>query len=150
MWAHYADRHRGFVVCFKTDELRRNAPNSELIEVTYDSPPPIVPHPYQGPPSEEQLRAVFSHKSKEWGYEKEWRLIVPIVHLEVGNTGQGPRLFLRIPGAAFKMVVFGMRCADELKVDIRRICARDPELNHVTFLETEPSRDYFEIHTFRA
>jgi Protein of unknown function (DUF2971) len=81
MWAHYADRHKGFVVGFRSELLRRNHPHSEFLKVHYALKRPLVPHPYVAPPDKDQLITAVSQKSLEWRYEEEWRLLINVTHL---------------------------------------------------------------------
>jgi hypothetical protein len=66
MWVHYAARHKGFAVGFRTgDELFSDA-GGELRKVRYEPCPSNIM-----PPSKE----VCLYKDENWTHEKEWRCI---------------------------------------------------------------------------
>ena len=142
LWSHYADKHRGFAVVVNTSELIK-AGNAFAIDVSYDPRRPQIPHPWKDNRIKENLVETFHYKSKEWDYEKEIRLLVPLEHLEAVETNLG--LFLPVPGAVFAKVIFGPLCSDRLKMLLRQTCSRDPELKHVIFQQACLSRDYYQI-----
>jgi hypothetical protein len=114
MWAHYADRHQGFVIGFRSDLVRRNHPHSEFCKVYYGLERPIIPHPYVAPPNKDQLIMAVSHKSEEWRYEEEWRLLIDVKHLRKDRDPSNTNLYLPIPPEAIDQVIFGSRCSDIL------------------------------------
>src|SRR2546430_940648 len=110
MWAHYADRHKGFVVGFKPEVLRRDYPHSGFYKVSYGIQRPVIPHPYVGVSDENQLIAAGTQKSMEWKYEEEWRLLVDVKHLCRDSDPNDPNLYLPISSGAIDQVIFGSRC----------------------------------------
>jgi len=142
LWSHYADKHRGFAVVVNTSELIK-AGNALAVDVIYDSRRSLIPHPWKDNRIKENLLNTFHYKSKEWKYEKETRLLVPLEHLEAAETSLG--LFLPVPGAVFHEVIFGHLCSDRDKMLLRQACKRDPELQHVVFRQACLSRDYYSI-----
>ena len=142
LWSHYADKHRGFAVVVNTSELIK-AGNAFAIDVIYDPRRPRIPHPWKDNRIKENLLTTFHYKSKEWDYEKETRLLVPLEHLEAAETNLG--LFLPVPGAVFHEVIFGHLCSDRDKMLLRQTCARSPELEHVVFRQATLSRDCYSI-----
>ena len=114
MWAHYADRHSGFVVGFRSDLLRFGHPQSQLVQVQYALQRPVIPHPYVAPPDHDQLIEMVSLKSPEWRYEEEWRLLVSVSHLERDQDETDSNLYLPIRPEAVERVIFGSRCSDTL------------------------------------
>lgn len=71
MWTHYADNHKGFCLQYATyeDEIFMLAK-----QVVYDDqyPSMIVP---ANPENKDQY---YLHKSQDWKYEREWRIILPL------------------------------------------------------------------------
>lgn len=65
MWAHYADKHTGFCVGYKKDDIENVS--TKLQKVIYSS----QPYDIKTKPDE----SILFIKSKEWAYEKEWRAI---------------------------------------------------------------------------
>ena len=142
LWSHYADGHRGFAVVVDTSELIK-AGNAFAIDVIYDPRRPRIPHPWKDNRIDQNLIETFHYKSKQWEYEIETRLLVATDHLEAAETNPG--LFLPVPGGVFKKVIFGHLCSDRLKRLVRQTCARDPELQHVTFQQASLSRENYMI-----
>jgi Protein of unknown function (DUF2971) len=136
MWAHYADRHKGFVIGFRSEVLRRNHPHSEFLKVHYGLQRPLVPHPYVAPPDKDQLITAVSQKSLEWKYEEEWRLLINVTHLRRDQDPANTNLYLPIPPEAIDQVIFGSRCSDPLVSRIE------------TALESTPG--FYRIRRFRA
>ena len=114
MWAHYADRHKGFVVGFKAEVLRRCYLYSGFYKVSYGIERPVIPHPYVGISNENQLIAAVTQKSTEWKYEEEWRLLVDVTHLCRDSDPNERNLYLPIPSGAIDQVIFGSGCSDPL------------------------------------
>jgi hypothetical protein len=112
MWSHYASNHRGFVLefdpthdLFKTAELH----GGRFDNVIYSNERPGNTF------SNLEIPSVFFTKSLEWQYEAECRLILPLAHPLVTNTGifvEGyPLYLLNAPCDAIRGVIFGARCA---------------------------------------
>jgi hypothetical protein len=131
MWAHYADRHKGFVVGFNSDLLRRNHSHSGFYKVSYNLERPVVPHPYVAPPDKNQLIPAVSQKSPEWAYEEEWRLLVHMSHLRRDRDLGNPNMYLPILPNAIDQVIFGSRCSDTLVSKIDAVLNSTPELKGV-------------------
>lgn len=110
MWSHYADSHRGF--CIQVDALRLREITNKYFEllkdlivferVTYSETFPIV-NPYiMNTDRPEDFFIGTITKSKEWSYEKEWR----IVYYKQAN--------LSVPfNNTITAVYFGCNCPDE-------------------------------------
>jgi len=110
MWSHYGQQHRGVCVEYDvstvaTDEIRKveygesreilaSAIRAWLLDDNADARRTI-----EG--------ACLLRKSKEWAYEREWRML--------GRIGLGPS---RIPLTA---VIFGLRCPRTLQYSIVKI-----------------------------
>jgi hypothetical protein len=145
MWAHYADRHRGFVVGFKSDLLRRNHPHSGFYKVCYALERPVVPHPYVAPPDVNQLITAVSQKSPEWAYEEEWRLLMDMRHLRKDQDSTNPNVYLPIFPDAIDQVIFGSRCSDNLVSKIEIILNSTPELKNVRRFKARLDPKLFKI-----
>ena len=106
MWSHYADQHRGFCIEYETESL---PPEHLLLRMLY----PVIYSKklfdgtkyYRAALENKQgFNILFPtlaalHKSPEWKYEKEWRLVIP------ANRGFEP---LRQP-AILLSSLFGLR-----------------------------------------
>ncbi len=96
MWSHYADYHRGICIGFRRQVMEQLA---TLHRVHYRV---RVPTLLEELPEEDKLSTAFLSKSKEWGYEREWRII----------TFDG-RQYLDLPRGAISVVLFGFRTPQE-------------------------------------
>jgi hypothetical protein len=145
MWAHYADRHKGFVVGFRSDLLRRGLPHSEFFKVRYGIERPMVPHPYVAPPGRDQLIPAVTQKSLEWKYEEEWRLLVDVAHLRKDENPANPNLYLPILPEAIHQVIFGSRCPEGLTSRIENVIANRPALRSVERFRARLDPKFFKI-----
>ncbi|EFP96537.1 DUF2971 domain-containing protein [Vibrio caribbeanicus] len=101
MWAHYANQHKGIVIEFDMAKLNFNRYQSYPIfdndenDETFASENPIIQELNEGQvqrvlyshnrPNEEAYSDILEHflvKSDEWMYEKEHRVIVPLITAE--------------------------------------------------------------------
>lgn len=112
MWSHYADQHRG--VCIEYDVSI--APLSRLHKVSYGTPRVVsasLLHDLIIKRIEDKYseieKACLLTKSREWSYEREWRLLL---------GSQGTQL---IDPIRLKSIIFGMRCTDSLRYSIVRV-----------------------------
>jgi len=114
MWSHYSSGHTGFVLEFDTahDFFGPPAKPTEiegLHQIKYSKKRPIVPH---GKGLE------ISHvltKSKEWAYEKEWRLI-----RRVDNNPNRNRNVSFPPGSLTRILI-GCRADSQLRQQLAAI-----------------------------
>lgn len=68
MWSHYADGHKGMAIGI---ELPESKGEFELIDVVYDD---LVPR-LEAPITRDSVKQALSHKSSEWHYEEEVRVL---------------------------------------------------------------------------
>lgn len=78
MWAHYGEKHKGFLIAFNENHEffnRKRKPSDEfyyLRKVNYcDSKSDATIYKTSG-------ADLFLRKDIEWAYEKEWRLLIPL------------------------------------------------------------------------
>lgn len=81
MWSHYADFHKGFLTEFKflkRDLLKSNSVYAKFfpISVNYSNKMPLVTLKDRLK-SEEKILEIYTTKSEEWSYEKEFRILRP-------------------------------------------------------------------------
>lgn len=125
LWAHYANKHTGFCVEFDAGHLQgitihefmKNRELAFLFKVKYQKKfPKIVPCKRN---EEERMKLQFLVKSKEWKYEKEWRIILL----------NGSQVKVEIPKSILKNIYFGMN-ANEKNIRISRKILKDsnPEI----------------------
>lgn len=104
LWAHYANKHTGF--CIELDaqmlnriiiaEFQKNNELAFIFKVKYKNRFPIInpcKHSF-----EQRTQLQFLVKSKDWKYEKEWRIILL----------NGSRQKIELPPDVFKKIYFGL------------------------------------------
>jgi hypothetical protein len=104
LWSHYGDQHRGLCIGYGTDR----APKPQLQKVVYGkwrgikTSALVQAFIHDDGDTKNQLdRNILLRKAREWGYEREWRLIGP------QGLQESPLLL--------KEVTFGLRCPTAIK-----------------------------------
>lgn len=110
MWSHYADNHKGFVLIYDKDDLKNaerfkidsnnlkskiKLEKAEYVDKQIDLSKEVEDYlrynvlegmegrrNQGGSIAQFKLRKAIIQKSKEWDYEKEWRIIPRIIELE--------------------------------------------------------------------
>jgi hypothetical protein len=141
LWSHYASRHRGFVVGYRTDELRK-PPCSLFFEPVhyagarpYFSPADFVG---DGDTVYENYKRLFFYKSEEWKYESEWRAALLASRLKDPNYAD----FLP---SAVECVIFGSEMDGKMESLIRQACERGGISSTVKFKRASLSTSSFQI-----
>ena len=119
MWAHYAESSTGFAVGFDSHHTffhqRRNSTDEFgfLREVKYQTARPNVEL------NNTSSLEWFQTKSEEWKYEKEWRIIRPLLEASrrIEATPLAVYLFA-FPAEAIAEVIYGPRTSDEVKQEL--------------------------------
>lgn len=127
LWTHYADSHRGLCIGFLT---AASPELSRAKQVTYSDSLPI----WRGD-DKDIISKVYNTKSKDWSYEKEWRVI-----------SQGAAYF-PLPKAAIHTVILGARISDADKCwveDWIRLKGWMPTLQRAVFAD---DRYEMRVHT---
>lgn len=120
LWAHYTDKHKGFVVGLKTSEILKQCPGSGPHEVKYEQPRALAKGPFapSSATTQKEVINIFTTKSMDWTAEKEWRFLAGVRQLRAIDESKTHSLYLHIPPTAIDSVIFGSRCSDKLKRDI--------------------------------
>lgn len=103
MWSHYAHSHSGFCIGF-ADEVLDGLITKGCVAwdyVKYKEEPASVN--FYNASEEDFGRAFFMHKSKDWNYEKEYRLVFSQAGVKKINT------------SLIKEIVLGCRVSSELE-----------------------------------
>ncbi len=124
MWSHYAENHTGICIGYDPIKLAPKSPNGVkdwLRKVEYLEEHEIIRNAYllfakagmgeQPKLVTDQLFKMFSTKSVDWSYEKEWRFICPdlggdVYHLEID---------------AITSITFGLRTSVETKTAVSHL-----------------------------
>lgn len=137
MWAHYADNHRGFVIQFngRHEFFRTGA----MGPVEYSETRPIVSITTLDSPE------VYFRKSCDWSYEREWRLVRPLIEADTTiETDTTSLHFFDIPPGAITGVITGAMMAEQ---DYRELCdlAQSERWGQVNVHHAQLSREHFQI-----
>lgn len=131
MWAHYAERHTGLVLCFDEQHSffnRKRTENDEfyfLRKVRYDDGP-------AGSLSSIDGDALLVTKGTQWEYEQEWRMLVPLRDATKSLTIDEDRIHLfEYPSDALTAVIVGAQANSDLELSLRDLIRRRSDLAHV-------------------
>lgn len=102
LWSHYASSQKGIAIGVK---LPQQLPKVEYVEINYDDNIPKVTPPI----SRKKILLALSHKSKEWKYEKEIRLVT----FDASNK--------YVEDVQIVEVIFGLRCTKDDVALVRKI-----------------------------
>jgi Protein of unknown function (DUF2971) len=136
LWAHYASEHRGLAVEIDPHDQEFNRHTSRdrnferAGEVRYSAERPLYPE------TDEMLFDHFFVKSREWSYEKEYRIVRKFESaLETKDVKPFPIHLYELPPSAIRRVIFGARVkadlADQRDALIKETRA-DPAFAHVS------------------
>lgn len=130
MWSHYAEKHEGMAIAFKSSVLYWK--NEIFRKVTYSEN--RVEIPISESDSTEFVDKLISTKALCWEYEKEWRLI----KYDGRNVTN-----LKIPENAIDCIYLGLRVSNENRDKILRI--RDRLYPLVKVMRAYKSNNNFEL-----
>lgn len=93
MWAHYSNKHTGICVEYdftNVDEMLL----SSLLPVEYKKERPIVTNDLYKDKKKLSFNLLSSSyiKSKDWKYEKEWRILLPLKYLDENLNYKSPKI----------------------------------------------------------
>ncbi len=132
-WAHYADSHSGFCVEYDATKLSINL----AYKVAYQNDYPTVEYPR---PNDARGFEPALVKSKEWGYEEEFRIIfVPEAPIQPKNDGKS----LLLSGKEIRNVFFGAKIDAHEKEKIIQLIDKGPF--NPGLWDTKLSRSSFEL-----
>lgn len=114
LWAHYADNHKGFVMEYDFRSLPFNDPLSHILWPVRYSGVFDSSKLFRGSGPGEHVDGVVSllsalHKSPDWSYEKEWRLVQQEGQLNESSCAKAPLkavyLGMNIPADKMQTVI---------------------------------------------
>jgi hypothetical protein len=131
MWSHYADTHRGLVLCFDERHSffnRRRSENDEFYfvrKVHYSDDPATSLANIDGD-------ALLVTKGTKWSYEREWRMLVPLRDATRSVKFGGDTVYLfAFPPEALKDIILGAHATATLEASVRNLLNDRPELRHI-------------------
>ena len=134
MWSHYADKHKGAVIrigCIKEIDSVLLA----AVPVSYTNDAPVIATKDEWINSiigiseidyNQHLKKLVTTKSKEWEYEKEWRLYTFVQPFDIDD---GKYLYKRFSPKEIQAIYFGCK-VDEKTIDKVRE-EMNPVLSHI-------------------
>lgn len=131
MWAHYADRHTGLVLCFDEQHAffdRRRSEHDEFYfvrRVIYSDKPAVSMASLDGD-------ALLVTKGKKWAYEREWRMLIPLKDASRSITIAGDRVHLfSFPPDVIKGIIIGAHAIDAFEASLQKLLRDRSELRHI-------------------
>jgi len=141
MWAHYADSHRGVVVEFDRLEDAFSGDETELLgevkQVLYSEDVPQLDF------FTRSTELLFLTKSREWEYEKEFRILLPVSECYPDGNQDDPIYLYELRRDRISSVIFGLRMPDNEKQEIEMTIRNDPLLHHVRMFQVAPCPGQF-------
>jgi len=131
MWAHYAERHTGLVLCFNEQHTffnQRRTENDEFYfirKVRYSDDPPVSLATIDGD-------VLLITKGTKWSYEREWRMLVPLKDStrSLRIAGDTVHLFA-FPSDVIRGLILGANATLDTEVTVRDLLSGLPELRHI-------------------
>ena len=142
MWAHYTDRHRGFLIGFDDADgiLQVASPHRDFGPVSYRHHRPSRPLM-----KEVTNQELFYTKNSEWAYEREWRIVDSLISAEGEATDQSRDCWpFRFRTQAVKEVILGHR-ATVIAPNITTVLS-EPRYGHVSLLLATPDQKRFHLN----
>ena len=133
MWSHYGSIYKGFAVQFKAQHEYFYASDKDktITPIIYDEKPPKIDNLLDIANSDFDviMEILFLNKSKEWEYEKEWRLIKIVansIKAPKNDSNNNEVHLLSIPRDTITGIVFGLDFdLDEKSRIINRILSEE-------------------------
>jgi hypothetical protein len=120
MWSHYADKHRGFVVGVDHQKIGELA----IRKVIYKPERVVIPAKWYlwADRSPMVAEKIFTHKSPEWRYEQEYRILFDLKEAYLRDAVVNDPPFKVLPlGDSISEIWLGVRADGSLEDDIRAI-----------------------------
>lgn len=161
MWAHYAASHEGIVMEFdsKHDFFVRRFPKGTMLNpvgfdadlrkdcgflrrVEYSTERPAVTI------SDVDSFGPFLTKSSEWGYEREWRMLMPFSYADMKQerAGEWPVFLFGIPSSAITKIILGQRASASLESEVKKIVSENPGAKHIEVERMTLDSKEFKLH----
>ena len=134
LWAHYGEKHQGFVIGFRTSDSFFNRRRSykddfyHLRRVRYLDRAKVKVSLVELDRSD-----ILFTKGVDWSYEREWRMVVPLKNYTQHLSVEGDNIYLiPFPESVLCEIIVGARADDTLLKSLQAILASRPSCTHVT------------------
>ncbi len=130
-------------LCWSLPQIARSFRVARFFEVDYHQDRAIY-DPSQ-PADGKQVVTLARRKSKHWGYEKEYRVVVKLADTrQIANPGSKTLYLLPIDAKWITSVTFGCKCPDLLKAAASKLLTRT-DLTHIRLSQIEMDRGQFQL-----
>jgi hypothetical protein len=157
MWAHYAASHTGIVLEFESDHgffhQRTVLPVFGCARRVFYSleRPAINVYDLNAASVDEQVERIATQllltKGREWEYEREWRMILPLTDMDHHPHETNGRIHLfDIPGEAVTAVILGARASSETREVVEDLVQSRSDLRHIVVKRAKISHTTYEVH----
>lgn len=142
MWAHYAANHSGCVLELDSNSFRFRLPRSRTIEALESGRPWPVMYSSRRPVITSRTFPYLT-KSREWSYEREWRVFH---HVDddpfFDQYGTDGSILRSIRPEQITRIIFGCRATKEFRIELSDFIERSKHLAHILIeqYEMHPSR----------
>lgn len=143
MWSHYANSHKGFVVEFDSNNDFFNTQidakffYGKLHEVKYSEKRP------SGKLADfEDITSVCLIKNKEWKYENEYRMFMP---LEKAKSSTNDLFLFEFPSKMIKAVYLGCNMSIENKNLLIELLKSEQYLKHIEIFQSIISEEDYKL-----
>jgi hypothetical protein len=155
MWAHYCDRHTGFIFELEPNHaffttLKKHDPVKTIRPAVYSERLPHIREMEDFFKDNAGLDALLFTKDKRWEYEKEWRLIADkrdAARIIPVKDGDDIWLF-SLPPDCIKRVVLGCLMAQSRKQEFIDLMRNDARYSHVQLQEAVRVAESYDL-TFK-
>ena len=157
MWTHYAADHTGFVLGFDQSHpifdhrLTSNDETGYLRKVAYLETLPRTPlYLYDSSPHPLLGRSLSDHlwliKSPDWAYEREWRMLILLVHASKRVKAEPYDICLfRFPFSAVTEIILGARCNSATRKAVVSSVSTQRSLAHVKLYQASLNEESYAI-----
>ncbi len=154
MWSHYAEDHKGIAIEFDVNRILHRCMDDDmsigLQKVEYSSIKPKIKNLLLITDQErnKEMAKIAGTKSKDWSYEKEWRLILINADYEKAKT-EGVTRDIRFYPNEIKGIYFGGKCEKNTIESIKDICLRqhiESPMYQIQFSSKSYEISYHKIH----
>lgn len=135
MWAHYAHNHRGICIEYELMRFNRELMFSP-VPIIYSDQKPSLQTIDLSNPEEDSLRCFIkclTTKSKEWSYEKEWRIIRD--DGACGSAWDSSKQGALLPSVTPSSILLGCEASEKFEKAVREYC----EENSINLFKMEKS-----------
>lgn len=157
MWAHYANKHKGFVIEFDDNHSffdQRTKPGElrgHLIKVRYSKQRPEIilydPNLSDLENLNNWINNFLCVKSDHWEYEQEWRMFYTLRECKNKiKKGTQEICLIPLPLDCIKGIILGFNMKEENKHELVDLLKSDKKYSHIKLSQTELDEKEFRLN----